>query len=1043
MIGYFVRHPVAANLLMVLVCVLGLAVITGIERETFPEFSASTVGVSVVYPGASARDVDEEICVPLEDALTGVSGLADFDCLSVDGRGQATAELEEGGDIIQFFNDVFSSVSGTKDFPDDAEQPTVEIQGQTELVALVAVSGIAGKQGLIEYADRLSDRLLTLDGVAEATVSGLSDRELQVTFDQDALRRYGLSGSDVINAIETRSLRQPLGEAEVRDTSYVLRYSDARRSVATLEDLIILQTPQGGVVRLRELARVRIVDNDENVQSYIDGDQAAIISIFKSKKVDSIRVFKAVDTVLQAERARYPAPFRLTVTNNMTELVSERLRLILQNIGMGLVLVFGTMWLFFSMREALWISAALPVSFLGGLFLMSVLGITINMITLVALLMAVGVIMDDSIVIAENIDKWRARAGPLEAAAKGTMEVMPGVLSSFLTTACVFGPLMFLSGDFGQILKFIPMVLLLVLSLSLIEGFLLLPHHLSHGGQPDRGGHRPRPAARALEWVKARVVLPVATRMVAQRYLTFGTVIAALILSVGLVASGKIKVIGFPATESDTLIARISLTPGIDRSHTVATVDQLLAALNRVDARLTPGTVGTAPLVERVLVQYAVNSDVNANGPNTATITVDLLESSLRNIAADDVLDIWRDEAGPIPDLVQGSFSQAERGPGGADLDVELLGRDLAALEAAANDMLIALVSRADVSEAYLDFYGGRKEIQLALNTFGYSVGLTPQALASQLRNSFEGAEVDRFRAGPSSRTVRVALGDTIASLSDLELFPVTLNNGKQVALAAVANLAVTASYPSITRKNGMAVARIQGKIDRAATTSGQISAIVTDQLAPQFAQTHPGIAVQIGGATQEQQKSQASMMVSLLLGLIGVYMVLAFQFRSYSLPLVVMLSIPFALIGTILGHLGLGMDLSMPSMIGFASLSGIVVNNAILFLTFFQSHLEGDDYIGASLNAVRDRFRPILLSTSTTFIGLVPIISDSSPQVQTLVPLVVSVAFGLLASMVLVVLVFPAILSIYFDVFSVRGWIGKFAPSQDAPVKAAGAGPG
>ncbi|MDK3017093.1 efflux RND transporter permease subunit [Pseudodonghicola flavimaris] len=1037
MIRFFVRHPVASNLMMILICVLGIAVVANIERETFPEFAASSVAVTVPYPGASARDVDEEICIPLEDALTGTAGLAEFDCLSMDGRGLATAEMQDGGDIIQFFNDVDSAVSGITDFPADAETPSVELQGRTDLVALIAVSGIPGKEGLIDYSDRLSDRLQLIDGVAEAQVGGISDREIRVSFDPGALRRFGLSGSDVLNAIEARSLRQPLGTVEVQDTSYVLRYADVRRSVSELGDLIILQNSAGGVVRLQDLATIEMVDSDENVQSFIDGDQAAIITILKSSDDDSIRVFSAVDEVLQAERASYPAPFRLTVINNLTDVVKERLDLIVQNIGMGLVLVFGTMALFFSLRESLWISASLPVSFLGGLFLMNMFGITINMITLVALLMAVGVIMDDSIVIAENIDKWRRRAGPLEAATRGTAEVLPGVLSSFLTTACVFGPLMFISGDFGKILKFIPMVLLLVLTLSLIEGFLILPNHLSHGGRGGRHDPQARRAARVLERFKARVLLPAAAALVRVRYLTFGVVIAALMLSVGLVASGKVKVIGFPSTESDTVVARVALTPGIDRSRTVETVDQLVAALNRVNARLSPGTEGGAPLIERVLVQYAVNSDVDANGSNTATVTADLLGSDRRNVAAEEVLALWRQETGPIPDLVQGSFAQSERGPGGSDLDVELSGHDLETLEAAANALLVELVARPDVTEAFVDLHGGRQEVQLALTPFGYSVGLTPQNLAAQLRNAFAGAEADSFRAGPSSMTVQVELGDTIASLAEFEMFPVTLPDGKQVGLDRVASITQSTSYPTITRKDGLLVARLEGQIDRAATTSGLISAVVTEELAPRVLAAYPGVEIGIGGATLEQQKSQASMGRALLLGLVGVYLVLAFQFRSYSLPILVMISIPFALIGTILGHAVLGLDLSMPSMIGFASLSGIVVNNAILFLTFFQDHLEGEDYVTASLNAVNDRFRPILLSSSTTFVGLLPIMFDTSPQVQPLVPLVASVAFGLLASMVLVVLVLPSILSIYFDIFSLKKWMAKFDDGEEAPEEA------
>lgn len=1035
MIGYFVRHPVAANLLMIAITILGIAIISNIERETFPEFAADSVSITVPYGGASALDVDEEICAPLEDAVTGVSGLSDFECLSIEGRAIATAELEEGGNLIQFFNDVSSAVSGIGDFPSAAETPSVEIAAQTDLVAMIAISGITGKDGLISYADALSDELLSLQGVAGATVSGITARELQVTFDQQALRRFGLSSTDLVNAIEARSFRQPLGSAALNDGDLTLRYAGATRTVADLEDLIVIENRDGGLVRLSDLAAVSLVDRDENTQSFIDGAQTAIISITKSANEDSIRVFDRVDAVLKAERAAYPDPFQITVINNLSDLVAERIALIVENIAVGLILVFATMWLFFSLREALWISAALPVSFLGGLYVMSLFGITINMITLIALLMAVGLIMDDSIVIAENIDKWRRKAPPLEAAAKGTMEVLPGVMSSFITTACIFGPLMFLSGELGQILKFIPMVLLITLALSLIEGFLILPHHLSHSGGSD-APTKQRTAERGLDWLKDRVVLPISTAMVKLRYLTLGTVVGIFILTIGLVASGTIKVIGFPASEGDTLLARIALTSGITRERTEDTVAQLLVGLNAVDEELTKGTTAGAPLVEQVLVQYAVNADVNDNGAHTATITVELLESARRNVSADDVLAAWRDAAGPLPDVVQISFSQSEQGPGGLDLDVELLGRDLDQLEEAAGVLSATLLARSDVTEAYQDLYGGRKEVQIALNEFGYSVGLTPQALSSQLRTAFQGSETDSFRQGPSDRTVRVQLADTVSSMTELERFPIILAGGAQTSLATVADLTQAASYPTVTRKNGLAVARVQGKIDRDATTSTAISAVVLDEVAPQLATRYPDIEIKIGGATEEQQKSQTSLVSALGIGLIGVYIVLAFQFRSYSLPVVVMLSIPFALIGTILGHWALGMDISMPSLIGFASLAGIVVNNAILFLTFFQSHLEGDDYVTASLNAVRDRFRPILLSSSTTFVGLLPIIFDSSPQVQTLVPLVVSVAFGLLASMVLVVLVFPSILSIYFDLFSVRQWIAKFEQDGDRSIQ-------
>ena len=379
MISYFVRHPVAANLLMVLIAVLGVSVVSGIERETFPAFTADSVAVSVSYPGASARDVDEEICGPIESALTGVSGLEELSCLSVEGRAAATAELEENGELIQFFNDVSSAVSGISDFPADAEAPSIEVANRSDLVALAAISGIAGKDGLVSYADDLSDRLLALDGVAEATVSGITDRELKVSFDQQALRRFGLSSNDLVNVIEARSFQQPLGNASLSEGDLVLRYAGATRTVADLEDLIVIENPDGAVARLSDVATVTLVDSDENTQSFIDGSQTAIISISKSSDEDSIRLFERVNALLEAERAAYPAPFDITVISNFSELIEQRINLIVENIVLGLFLVFATMWLFFSLREALWISVALPVSFLGSLYVMSVLGITINL----------------------------------------------------------------------------------------------------------------------------------------------------------------------------------------------------------------------------------------------------------------------------------------------------------------------------------------------------------------------------------------------------------------------------------------------------------------------------------------------------------------------------------------------------------------------------------------------------------------------------------------------------------------------------------------
>ncbi|MEL6465293.1 MAG: efflux RND transporter permease subunit [Pseudomonadota bacterium] len=1022
MIAYFARHPIAANLLLIAVAFLGFSVLSGMERESFPEFSASEVTVTVQYPGASASDVDEQICLVLDDALGAVNDLDDFECLSVENRATATLTLAEGGDIGQFYNDVSSEVSSINDFPTDAEAPSVSIAGQTEVIASIAVSGIDTRDGLIRFADELADDLASLSRIATADVSGISEAEYRIYFDQTALRRFGISPQDVANAVSERSLRAPLGSVRTTGREVTLRYFDARRSLTDLENLVLIENEAGGIVRLIDVAQITLTEVSPELQSYIDGDRAAIIQVSKRKDEDAIDAFAQVEALLAEVEAQYPEPFRLTVVNNLTENVETQINLVLSNALMSLGLVVLVMCLFFSVGEAVWISLALPFSFLGGLFAMSLFGVTINMISLIALLMAIGLIMDDSIVIADNIAKWRRSMSVKEAAVKGASEVMPGVLSSFLTTACVFGPLMFLSGEQGAVLQVIPVVLLLTLIASLLEAFLILPNHMSHSTRDPEANAR-RFVPRLLDRVRDGFVIPVARALLKVRYLTLGSVLAILIITIGFMGSGLVKIIGFPETEGDTIEARIALSSGLPIERTQEVVAQLLAGLEVVDADLSPNTDDAQPLVQRILVSYATNRDVKDNGPYTATVTVDLLESDFRNVPADDVLALWREATGPIADVVQSNFAQVVGGPGGSDLDVELSARDLGQLEAAANQLLEQLNLRDDVTEAYQDFSGGRPEIRLALNEFGYVIGLTPQAITGQLRSAFSGTETDSFRQQLSDVSVRVELGDTVPTLADLEQFPLTVPGGSQVALGTIAEIELTNSYAQITRKNGRAVARIIGNIDRDAITSTDISNIVLDELAPDLVAAFPDVEVSIGGATEAQAETQSSIMTALLTGLVGVYLILAFQFHSYTLPFMVMLSIPFALIGTVFGHFALGLDISMPSFIGFASLAGVVVNNAILFLTFFESEIEGDDYLTAAIEAVRHRFRPVILSFSTTFVGLIPMVFETSPQAQVLVPLVAAVAFGLLASTVLIIFVFPSIIGIYFDVADVRKW--------------------
>ena len=1023
MIRYFARHPNAANLLMVAAIAAGLSVIGGFERESFPEFTPSSVSVSVAYPGASAIDVDNDVCVELDDSLAAISDLDELECQSTEGLATATLTMSEGGDLSQFFNDVLSSTSALSGLPEDAEDPTVSIAAREEQIALITVSGVNGSDALLRYADVLSAELEDLSKISTASVDGVSEQEIRVNFNQGALRRYDLSANDISNALIERSLQRPLGTVRISDSEVVLRYGDVRRSINDLEELVIVQNLDGGIVRLKDIATVSQAAANPEIKSFINGQPAVIIQVNKTKTDDAIEALEQMAALLDRERSKYPDPFAITVLNDSTETLREQLQIVLTNAAMGLGLVFVIMCLFYSVRDSFWVSAALPVSFLAGFYVLSLLGVTINLISLTAMLMAVGLIMDDSIVIADNITRWRGKTDHISAAEKGALEVLPGVVSSFMTTACVFLPLVFLSGQLGQVLLFIPVVLLVVLAVSVIEAFLILPHHLSLSTATAEM-QRKRWAFRATEAVKERAIIPTVRFLVAWRYATLGVTFSIILAVVSLIASGAVKVVGFPATEGNTIAARLALTSGTLLEQTEDTVERLVDALDKINTENAPNTETGDDLIERVLVRYAFNNDTRNNGPHTATIVVDLQSSETRNIKADDVLALWQAESGPIADVAQSNFTQPSGGPGGSDLDVKLASRDLDQLELAVAELHSALITRPDVIDAYRDFVGDQSQISLALNEFGYAIGLTPKSLSNQLYTAFSGTETDNFFEGFTDLSILVELDDTVPTISALQVFPISVPTGGFVALESVADLEVAQGYSQIKRQNGAAIASVLGRIDRSAITPTELAETIQSTYIPAIEKKYSGVTGLTGGSSEEERIALQSILTGLALGLVGVYLILAFQFRSYSLPIVAMLSIPFAIIGVVLGHLALGIELAMPSFIGFASLAGIVVNNTILFLTFFQEGARRSDHIEGVINAVRNRFRPVLLSFSTTFAGLLPIVFETSAQTASIVPIVVAVAFGLLSSTLLVIFVFPCAIAIYFDMFSLEKWL-------------------
>ncbi|MCP4996025.1 MAG: efflux RND transporter permease subunit [Gammaproteobacteria bacterium] len=1021
MIAFFARHPTAGNLLMLFLAVIGLLALPGLQRETFPSFASDELEIRVVYPGASPEDVEEAVCQRLEDAIESVSDVAELRCEAREGLALTVVEMMEGGDLSRFIEDIKSEVEAIDNFPEQVEIPRIRERGRTDNVIAIAVTGPMAEQDLKAYAEQTKRKLQQLSQIAQVDISGFSTHQLRIDVPTQALRQYGLSVSDVANAVSRQGIDLPSGSLETRDRDMLIRFTDQRRTPQELSDLIVVGASSGAEIRLGDIAH--IIDQFELNEDKVifNGQRAAILQITKTKQQDTLKVRDQVVEFVESElRPNAPQGVEFTFTKDRSSIVRDRLGLLTKNGAQGLVLVFLVMWLFFQGRFAFWVAMGLPISFLGALFLMSLMGLTINMITMVALLIAVGLLMDDAIVIAENIaTQLRHGKKAVQAAIDGTKQVSPGVISSFLTSTAVFTPLAFLSGHMGKVLQFIPMVLILVLAVSLIEAFLILPHHLANSLKH----HEENPSRfrqgfdRRLEAFRDHTMGKLVDGAIHQRYWFIGAVLALFLVSLGMLVGGKLKFQTFPEIEGDIIEARLLLPQGTPLWRTEEVVKQITSGLEKTELEFGPKQAGEK-LITNIQVRHNQNLDANESGAHLATVTADLVTAEQRTGSLDDIISHWRSSVGEIPDIVALDYKEPVIGPGGLDLEMRLFGPDIQELKQAALALQDWLARYQGVFDLSDDLRPGKMELRLTLKDGALALGLDASTIANQLRAAFYGTTAKEIQVGIEEYEIDVRLqGSDKQSLEDLETFRITTPAGDQIPLSTVVNLTQDRGFSRIQRINGLRTVTVKGDMDTRIANSREVVEHTRINFLPQLKEQFPSVRVGIEGQSAQTAKTGNSMIQAFGMGLIGIFILLSFQFRGYMEPLVVMAVIPLALIGVIWGHLLMGLYLTMPSIIGFASLAGIVVNDSILLVEFLKMGLrKGLSSAEAAKQASRARFRAILLTSVTTVAGLTPLLLEKSMQAQILIPLAASIIFGLLSTTLLVLLVVPALYSILHD---------------------------
>ena len=1020
MIRYFAAHPTISNILMMAIIAIGLYSLSFLNKESFPLIKQSKVQVIVAYPGASPLDVEDGICNPLEDATDGISFLKEQDCDARDNIAIFTLEMQEEGDIREFSDDIKSEIDAIQNFPDNIETPVIKQLGRTNPVANIAItSDNLTLSELKALGEHYRDRLIAMPEIPIVTIDGFSMHQLQILIHPETQKKYNLSVQDIANLITAQALELPAGILEATETSYQIKFNNVRKTVDELANLVIINTPEGGEVKLGDLATIE--DNFERLEESIElnGKPAALLKISKNTIDDTLKVADALAAFVEQENKILPQSTRLTIVNDASSSVRDRLQLLLSNGWQGLILATLMLLLFFSWRYTFWIALGLPISFLGGLAMMVVFGVSINMISMVALLMAIGILMDDAIVLSENIDhEYRKGKTPLDAVVDGTKKVFRGIFSSYLTSAMLFGSLLMMKGDMGQILGVLPVVLLSVLTISLIEAFLILPHHLkqslihAHHKEPPKWRRKFEEKFKILRHAAGDAAL-VAMRF---RYATVGLALAMFIFSIGLVATGIVKFKAFPDMEGNSLEARILMPQGTPLAETQRLVDIVLSALEKTNKTLSENE--TESLVKNIQVSYGTHGDVPENGPHLATLNIDLLNTEERETKMSNLIRLWKENTGILPNIINIQYKEPKAGPAGRAIHIRLSGQDLEELSRASWDVQNRLSGYDGVNNLLDDLRPGKPQYSIKLKPGALASGVDSRNIAAQLRSAYLEFKISEIYRGRESYEI-IAKQDSQLdqALFNFDNFTIFSKTGNAIPLASVAIITEVREFSRIGHINHQRTVNIYGDVDAEISNTAEIIASV-EIYSETLKEKYPDINFNFKGEVENGTETRMSILSGFGLGVFGVFLLLSMQFGNYREPIIVMINIPLALIGAIWGHMIMGLDFTLPSMIGFVSLAGIVVNDSILLVEFVKYRIsEGMVFHDAARQAVYDRFRAIFLTSVTTIAGMSPLLFEGSSQALILVPLVTSIVFGMLISTTLILLVLPAMYAIMEDI--------------------------
>jgi multidrug efflux pump subunit AcrB len=1029
LVDWFTRTGVAANLVLLTVAGGGLLTLTHLTREVFPEVTPQLVSVAVRYPGAAPAEIEAAICVRIEERVQDLQGVERITSTAVEGVGTVLLEVAHGHDPRRVLEDVKARVDAIETFPEDAERPVVQEVTRRRQVLSVAIHGAADEGSLKRLARRLQDEILALPGITQVEVAAVRPYEIAIELSEEALLGHGLTFDEVAGAVRRFSLDLPGGAVRTEAGEVILRATGQAHTGPDFEALPLRARADGSRVLVGDVARVVDGFAETDQHARFDGHPAVLVQVFRVGAQSAPDVARAVATYVEEARARMPEGIGLTIWQDDSRVFQSRMDLLLRNGHAGPVLVLLVLALFLRPSVAWRVALGIPVSFLGALWLMPTLGVSLSMLSLFAFLLVLGIVVDNGIVVGESIfTRLRAGHGGPDAASAGAREVMAPVVFAVLTTVAAFAPLLTVAGPLGEVVRAIPIIVISALMFSLVLALLVLPNHLSHL-RPDPthdGGRGPRAAwrrlqggiATGLERFIARTYRPALAWALEWRYATAAASVAVLLVFGGLVLGGFVRFTFFPSVEADNAVALLTMPRGTSAEVTARAVRRMEASALRLREEL--GREGHADAIRHVLASVGEQPFRSARRPaadargavlgsHLGEVNLELAPSELRGLASPEIAARWRALTGPIPDAVELTFT-ASLFDSGEAINVQLTGPDLERLRAAADTLRARLTEYPGVLDITDTFRAGKQELALSTTAEAEALGVTLADLGRQVRQAFFGEEIQRVVRGREDVRVMARYPEARRrSLGDVETMRIRTASGAEVPFDTVARAELTRGFAVIQRTDRRRAVNVTAAVDPAVASANEVNADLRDRVLPALLARFPDVRYTFEGEQRQQREVFAGLERSFALALFLIFALLAIPFRSYVQPLLVMTAIPFGIVGAILGHLALGMDLTVLSLFGIVALAGVVVNNSLILVDFINRfRAAGGDVHEAITRAGAARARPVLLTTLTTFVGLTPLLLERSVQAQFLIPMATSLAFGVLFSAAITLLVLP-----------------------------------